>query len=185
MPCQLFLGQTNERNSFMKIIEALKHQKDLLRKASDLRTKIAKYSAHLNLETPMYQDQTKQVSEWLQSHNDVLKEILKLRVAVQRTNLATQVSIELDGQTVTKSITEWIHRRRDLATLEKEAWGMLSDKGLREGLVTDSQNEKREVKIIRCYNPAVRDKNIDILTSEPSIIDSRLEVVNAVTDVIM
>jgi hypothetical protein len=168
----------------MKIIEALKQGKDLLRKASDIRDKVAKYSAHLNVETPMYTDQTRQVNEWIQSHTDILKEVLRLRVAIQRTNMLTQVTIELNGQQVTKSIAEWIHRRRELATLERACWAGLTDKGLREGFATDSQNEKREVKIVRCYNPAVRDTQIELLTSEPSIIDSRLEVVNAVSDLI-
>ncbi len=168
----------------MKIIEALKQTKDLLRKASDIRDKVGKYSAHLNVETPMYPDQKKQIEEWIQAHSDVLKEILRLRVAIQRTNVLTMVTIEIGGTQITKSIAEWIHRRRDLASYERDCWARLTDKNLREGIATDSQNEKREVKIIRCYNPAVRDSQIEMLTSEPCIIDSRLEVVNAVTDLI-
>ena len=100
----------------MKIIEALKKIKDLQRKAEDLASKIGQYSAYLNYETPMYPDQKKQVSEWLQSHDDILKEILRLRLAIQKTNLETDVTIELGGKTVIHSIAGWIHRRRDLAS---------------------------------------------------------------------
>lgn len=168
----------------MKIIEALKQIKDLTRKADDLRSKIGKFSAHLNFETPMYQDQKGQVGGWLQAHSDILKEILHLRFAIQITNINTSITIDLGDKPVTKTIAEWIHRRRDLATLEKMAWVMLTDKNLKEGVATDSQNEKREVKIVRCYDPALRDRMIELFTTEPSAIDSRLEVVNAVTSLI-
>src|ERR1700679_468840 len=96
----------------------MKRLKDLNTKAEDLRKKVVQHSADLTIETPVYADQRRQASEWIQSHSDILKEILHLRVAMQRTNIATPVSIELDGKHVTKSIAEWIHRRRDLAKLD-------------------------------------------------------------------
>jgi hypothetical protein len=168
----------------MKIIEGLKQIKDLQRKAEDLRIKISKFSAYLSYETPMYPDQKGQVSSWLQAHYDILKEILRLRIAIQKTNLATEVTIQLGDNTVTKSIAEWIHRRRDLADLDCQSWKMLTDKGLKEGIATDTQGEKREVKIVRCYDPVLKDKSIEYFITEPTIIDSRLETVNAVTDLI-
>jgi hypothetical protein len=167
----------------MKLIEGLKQIKDLLRKAEDLRKKIAANSAYLNYETPLYPDQKKQVSEWLQAHGDLLKEICRLRVAIQRTNLETETTIQLNGRPVTKSIAEWIHRRRDLANLDRDAWQRLTDRGLKEGIAPQSTGQQIEVKIIRCYDPAVRDEKIMALSSEPTIIDSHLEIVNAVTDI--
>jgi hypothetical protein len=168
----------------MKLIEALKGIKDLARKAEDLRTKVATYSAHMNFETPTYPDQKKQVSEWIQSHGDVLKEILRLRIAIQRTNIETEVTIELDGENVKKSIAGWIHRRRDIAKLEQDCWQKLTDKGLREGNVQKSDGSISEVKIVRCYDPVERDKQVASLSSEPSIIDGKLEITNAVTDLL-
>lgn len=166
----------------MKLIEAMKQQKDLARKAEDLRLKIQANSAHLSFETPAYADQKGQVSEWLQAHSDVLKEIMRLRVAVQRTNLSTSVTIELQGKTVTKTIAEWIHRRRDLAKTELDAWKCLTDKNLREVRGKDSQGQEVDVKIVRCFDPRQRDERMAALQSEPSLIDGKLEVVNAVTD---
>lgn len=168
----------------MKIIEALKQIKDLQRKADDIRAKIGKFSAHLSFETPMYQDQKGQISEWLQSHSDIAKEILRLRFAIQVTNINESVTIDIGGKSVTKTIAEWIHRRRDLADMECKSWKMLTDKGLKEGFVSDSQQEKREVKIVRCYEPVLRDKMIELFTTEPTTIDSRLETINATTDLI-
>lgn len=168
----------------MKLIEAMKQIKDLLRKAEDLRGKVGKFCAYHSNETPTYPDQTKQISEWLQSHSDILKEILRLREAVQKTNLETSVGIEFDGKTATKSIAAWIHRRRDLADLDRKAWAKLTDRNLREGNLQTSQDKIVEVRIIRCFDPAQRDTRVEQHTTEPSVIDSRLEVVNAVTELI-
>lgn len=166
----------------MKLIEALKQTKDLEKKAEDLREKIRDNSAYLSYETPPYENPTKTVAAWLQAHSDILKEILRLRIAIQRTNLAVEVPIELDGKTVTKTIAEWIHRRRDLAKEEKMAWARLTDRGLQEGQLQQSTGEVKDVTIVRNYSAEERDKKVAALDSEPTIIDGKLEIVNAVTD---
>ncbi len=168
----------------MKLIEALKQIKDLTKKAEDLRGKIKAHSAYLSIETAVYKDQSTQVATWLQAHSDLLKEILKLRIAIQKTNLVTQVTINLGGKDVTKSIAEWVHRRRDLAIAEAASWRMLTDKGLRESVQVDSQGGKVEIKIVRCYNPLERDNAIMLYDSEPTQIDSKLEVINAITEIL-
>ncbi len=168
----------------MKIIQALKQQKDLVKKAEDLRNKIARHSAYLNFETPVYLDQKKQVEEWLQAHSDVLKELLRLRLAVQKTNLETTVTIEIGGNRLTKSIAAWIHRRRDLSTLECSAWEVLTDRKLKEGKISETTGNIVDVKIVRCYSPEKRDSMIEILKGEASIIDQNLEIVNAITDIV-
>ena len=167
----------------MKIIEAMRKLKNLNVKAEDLRSKIAQFCADLTIETPTYPDQRKQVSEWLQAHGDVLKEILHLRVAIQRTNLATNATVELDGKAVTKTVAEWIHRRRDLAKLELDAWSKLTDRGLKEQNVQTSQGGAvTEVRIRRYYDPLERDRKRTLYQSEPSTIDGVLEIINATTD---
>ncbi len=168
----------------MKIIEAMKQIKDLQRKAEDLRKKIGQCSVDLDCETPLYEDQFGKVAGWLQSHSDLCKEILRLRVVIQRTNLQTDATVELGGKAVTKTLAEWIHRRRDLAKLELAAYQQLTDRNLREGRVQQSSGEQKEVHIRRYYTPELRDKAIDMLTSEPLLVDARLEVVNAVTDLV-
>jgi len=166
----------------MKLIEALKQIKDLKRKADDLQDKVAKHSAYLSIETPVYPDQKTQVHEWIQAHSDILKEILRLRVAIQKTNLLTPVTIDLGEKTITKSIAEWIHRRRDLALLEAQMWTKLTDRGLKEGTIKQSTDQLIEVKIVRCYDPKERDSALALYQSEPHVIDAKLEVINAVTD---
>lgn len=174
-----------ERRKTMKLIEGMKQIKELQVKADDLRDKVAKHCADLDFETPLYLDQKKQVSEWIQSHSDVLKKILELRVAIQRTNIATKVDVELDGKKVTKTIAEWIHRRRDLAKGELHIWSALGDRNLKEGsLPSTTGGEAKMVKIRRYFDPLERDKKIELYRSEPSIIDRTLEVINAVTDIV-
>ncbi len=169
----------------MKIIEAMKRIKHLQEKCADLREKVARYCADVNYETPAYPpDQSAQIQEWLQSHMDTVQEIGHLRVAISRTNLATAVTIELGGNQVTKSIAEWIHRRKDLAKLDFEMWSKLTDRNLKEGTMQTSTGAPLEVKIRRYFDPRLRDAAMAVYQSEPSIIDGRLEVVNAVTDLI-
>lgn len=172
----------------MKLIEALKQTKDLQRKASDIREKIGTYCADMTSETPTYgteEQQREQVAQWLQAHSDILKEILRLRIAIQRTNLATKVNVNLNGVEVVKTIAEWVHRRKDLAALDLTAYKQLSDKGL--PAIAKIQNTSKvdvEVRIRRYFNPKERDERREMYTAEPSLIDGRLEVANAVTDLI-
>ena len=168
----------------MKLIEALKKIQDLERKADDLREKVFKHAAHLNVETPVYPDQMKQVDDWIQAHHDILKEIERLRLCIQKTNMETPVTINLNGNMVTKSIAAWIHRRRDLAAKEHKVWAMLTDRNLKEGTIKQSTGQEVEVNIFRCYRPKERYEKLDLYRAEPNTIDSTLEVVNAVTDLI-
>lgn len=170
----------------MKIIEAMKLIKELQVKREDLEKKVKQHCADLDFETPLYTDQKKQLNEWIQAHSDVCKEILRLRVAIQRTNLATLVRIELGGASVEKTIAEWIHRRRDLAGCELAMWSGLGDRNLREGTMPASQpgGAPREVKIRRYFDPVLRDQKIELYRSEPGIIDRTLEVVNATTELV-
>lgn len=174
----------DNKRKHMKIIEALKKVKDLRRKADDLKEKIKTHCADLDCETPVYApDQRAKVSEWLQAHGDLIKEILSLRVRIQRTNLDTPVTIEIGDVHVTKSIAEWIHRRKDLAKLEEDCWRSLTDRGLRESntFQLTPTSPVQPVKRRLYFDPSLRDTKVNTYRSEPSQIDSTLEVINAVT----
>lgn len=62
----------------MKLIEALKKIKELQQKASDLRDLVKQNCARSSIETDKYPEQDKKVSGWIQSHSDILREILRL-----------------------------------------------------------------------------------------------------------
>ena len=174
----------------MKLIEAMKQIKELVRKQADLRDKIGVYCAHLSLETPVYGEETRDtVKGWLQSHEDIAKEIVRLKVAIQRTNLATVVTIKLGDVSVSKRIAEWILRRGNdkipgLANADREAWAKLTDRNLREGIGKNSLGAELEIRIVRNFDPKTRDQKIELYRSEPSAIDAALETVNAITDLL-
>lgn len=181
------LPSASIEESKVKLIQAMKLEKDLQKKAEDLRQKVSAYCADLSFETPVYgTDQQKVVDGWIQSHHDILKEIESLRYRVQKTNISTPVTIELGGKQITKSISEWIWRRRDLAKAEMQMWSMLTDRNLKEGSLpaTTPNGTPVEARIRRYYSPATRDEMKELFRSEPSAIDSTLEVVNAVTDLV-
>lgn len=168
----------------MKLIEGLKKIKELNKKAEDLKDKVRKHSAHLSNEKSVYENQKEQIAKWLQSHHDIVKEILHLQIAIQKTNLATKVTITLDNGNIEKTIAEWIHRRRTLAGLQEAIYRSLTDRNLREGTIKQSNDERVEVHIVRYYDPAERDKQIELYDNEPKAIDAKLEIVNATTDLI-
>ena len=126
------------------------------------------------------------MAEWLQSHSDIIKEILHLKSSITRTNLNTLVTIELGNKQVTKSISEWIERRRELAKLEEDIYRMLTDKGLKE-TYQNQLTPNAPVTIIKkrlYFDPVERDRKIELYRSEPSIIDSTVEITNAVTELL-
>lgn len=173
----------------MKIIQGLKSIKELQRKVSDLRSKIKQNCADMDHMEPTYgsvEDQKKQIESWIQSTHDSVKEIMRLRVAIQKTNLETLVKIKLGDKIVEHSITEWIHRRRELAEAEMYSWSVLTIGSLapKNWSATGKPEDMIVTKPRMYFNPKERDDKIELYTSEPGIIDSTLEVTNAETDLI-
>lgn len=168
----------------MKLIEGLKKIKYLEKKADDIKKLIALHCVDMDYESPVYPDQTKQVSEWIQSYSDMLKEMSNLHFRIQKTNIETKVTIELDGKAVQKSISEWIMRRRKLCQMEYGMYSSIGDKGLQEGQMRYTSGQSILAKVRRYYDPKARDIKMALLTSEPFEIDANLEIVNAVTDLV-
>ena len=170
----------------MTIVEALKTKKRLNKKLEDLRKKISDYSAHLDSEKPVYgADQKARVQGWVQAHGDLVTKIEELSIAIQKTNLATQVEIQLGGKPVKKSISQWILRRTSLAAHEQACHAALHDRNLRDTYVTAADGKtKLPVQVVRYFDPVERDRMVDVFRHEPSMIDQKLEVVNATTQLV-
>ena len=166
----------------MKIIEAMKQVKANKEKITDLTARIGQNCANLSIETPLYPDAADKVREWTQSCLDISRDNVELLVRIAKTNMATMVTIQLGENNVTKNIAEWVWRRREYAALDATVWQKQTDRGLKEGNVQTSPGTISEIKLQRHYDPALRDKNLDILRREPHMIDAALEVVNATTD---
>ena len=140
----------------------------------------------------------KKVDGWIQAHKDILHQIAQYRIAIQRTNLETRVPIEMDGgETIVHSISYWIQRRQELAQAEVQMWRGLTDRGIKEGEYGPQAGSRGiggvqgqptadplKVTIIRFFDPSTRDTMINMLESEQYRINSKLEIVNAITDLI-
>lgn len=169
----------------MKLIEAMKRVKSNKEKMVDLQKKIADHCANMAHETPVYGTETpNKIKEWLQSCTDLSQENVRLLLAIQRTNLVTQVIVFLDNKSVSKSIAEWVWRRREYAKLDQDTWSKLTDRGLKEGLANTSTGQPFELKIVRHYDPVLRDSRVAMYKAEPHEVDAALEIANAVTDLI-
>jgi len=173
----------------MTIAEGMKQIKLLLRKAEDLRKKIAEHCADLSYEAPVYgtpDEQRKTVAGWLQAHGDLLREVADLKRRISATNLATEPTIQLGGKGVAKPITEWVARRTQLAALDEAAWKALTDRNLRDGglQATAPGAPSVPVQVRRYYDPKERDARVELYRSEPTVIDSALETVNATTQLV-
>lgn len=168
----------------MKIIEAMKKIKANKEKVVELDARIQRHSAHLSFESPVYEDQGAKVKEWRQSALDVSRDNVELLVRIAKTNLATTVIIQIGDNSITKSIAEWVWRRREYSSVDMQVWMQHTDRNLKEGNVQTSPGVMTEVKLLRYYSPEERDKNLDLLRQEPHLIDGALEVVNAVTDLV-
>jgi hypothetical protein len=64
-------------------------------------------------------------------------------------------------------------------------WNSLTDRNIKEGMVQGPSGDPIELRIIRHYSLEQRDQMKDLFQSEPIIIDSKLEVINAITDLML
>ena len=171
----------------MKIIEALKKVKANRQKMADLTALIRNNSANMESEkgkTP-YSDPKAKVKEWLQSVESLQSDNAKLLANIQYTNLHTEVSIEMpSGTVVTKTVAEWIVRRREGVDSVSAAYESLRT-NLKQNAVRDQEGNITVDHVILNFSAEQRDKKLMDLSQEKSLIDSKLEIVNATTDLIM
>lgn len=182
----------------MKLIEALKKIKRYSTKIADIQKKIAEYCADMDVDTPIYgsdDKQRSQISEWIQSIHDMVKELADLKQSIRITNISTKVTIEIDGKRIEKSIAEWIDRRVLFANTEKVTWQCLTDKQLKPqnyypvgakkpGYGEQVTNDVQLSRVRLYYDPKVKNHMIEVFSDEPGLIDEKLEVVNAETDLL-
>lgn len=169
----------------MKIIEALKELKAMKARQTDLIQKINRFSAHMTMDTPSYPDTKAQVSSWLQSLRDTNLEIERLALAISHTNNVTTVTLELDGKTISKSITAWIVRRREGIAFEQQGLSQLTNKNLKPALVKAAAGEDQVMNsVVLNFDTAEKDKKLALLMAEQTAISTALEIINATTDIV-
>ena len=96
------------------------------------------------------------------------------------------VTITMDKKDVTKSIAEWVWRRREYSKIDHKTWSCLSTKNLQTGLSKNSVAGAPDFKLtmVLHFDIEQRDKMIALYAGENHLINAELEVVNATTDLL-
>ena len=172
----------------MMIIEGLKELKLIESKMKKNNEQIEKYSSILDNERPQFESESHQMQEvknLVQSNKDLQERYLRLKAAIDRTNLSTKVKI--DGQTKEYTIYELIIIKRKLGDLIKQTYTSMNTKQANGRLsITRSSlgGPSNSAKVVQLYDERVKNEALDAHENFMSVIDRRLEVVNAVTAII-
>lgn len=169
----------------MKIIEAMKRLKVILKRMQDNSQQVAVYSSILNTEKPAFgseEEQKKKVFGLVQANTDLMEEYLKLKQNIERTNLVVEVVIGKE----TRTISELLVIKRVLAQLMINTYNAMSiaaaDQRAKQGYGRTAEGAMPSA--VRMYSEEVRNNGIAKWQELYSAIDARLEVVNATTDLL-
>lgn len=166
----------------MKIIEWLKELKLILKKIQSNQQRIGQLSSLLSNEKPLVwnsdKDQAKEVMSLVQSTFDLEVDYLKIKLSIEKTNNATNVTIDW----ITKTITEWLTTLRQTQSIVKQTMSFCSTKRAEQLLAR--LTSKEWIEIIPCFDEKkvteIFSKYIDTVER----ISSTLEVINATTDLV-
>ena len=171
----------------MKIVEALKGLRVIEKKIKKNTEQIGEYSSILSNEKSLFGDekgQEKKVRELIQSNQDLLTYYLKVKRAIEKTNLVA--TVEVGG--VKYTLSDALTIKRKMARHMLDTYNALSTRtgdaklGMRRMSVSGDPNQI--ISVLRMYQET--DK-LDGLTKWQDLYDnleSRLEVINATTDLV-
>lgn len=164
----------------MKIVEAMKELKLIEKKMDKNNNSIQKYSSQPSNERPYFQDensQRKEIKNLVQSNIDLLNNYLELKKRIEKTNLETEV--EFDGRKYT--VSELLVLKRRLSKIMIDTFDSMNDTNARQNMMRVTDNT---IKIERFYDEREKNEGLRKWQDFYDNIDSRLEVVNATTDII-
>ena len=167
----------------MKIIEGMKRLRVIEKRMESQRNAVTEYASKLSTEMPRFQtkeDQAKEVASLIQSNNDLCAEYLRIKRSIEYTNL--KVSVELQGKAY--SISDLLVVKRKLADRMVATYRALNDTAARDRLRNAPKFDGETPKVEILYDERTKLDNIRKWQDLADIIDSRLEVINATTDLI-
>lgn len=181
----------------MKLIEAMKNGKTIEKRILKNCEQITQYAAWVNDETPVFETEEKQraeVQSLIQANLDLEKEYLRLKVAVETTNLATKVTIGTFTYTITELLTlkDRVSSQNKIRTPGAASFRVKTYLALNpeQAIKRLQMNYKQGVdatnppKVIRAYKEEDKNKALREWEEFVSAIDGKLEVVNAETDLL-
>jgi len=169
----------------MKIIEAMKKLKVILKRLQDNTQQIAAYSSILSTEKPAFgseEEQRRKVKALVQANNDLLGEYLTLKQQIEATNL--KITVEIGGKKWT--ISELLVIKRVLAQYMVNTYNAMTTASAEQRMKAGfgKTAEGSSPLALRMFEEKDRLDGISKWQDIYSNIDSRLEVVNAMTDLV-
>jgi len=167
----------------LKIIEGMKRLRVIEKRMESQRGSITEYASKLSTEMPRFQtkdDQAKEVASLIQSNNDLCAEYMRLKRSIEYTNL--KVTVELQGKAY--SISDLLVIRRKLASMMIMTYRALNDSTAQNRLRSAPRFDGEYPKVEVLYEEREKLDNIRKWMDLSDAIDSRLEVINATTDLV-
>lgn len=175
----------------MKIIEAIKEFPLIVKRMNTNSDKIQQYASTTTLAEDLpfgdIEGQKKEVAALVQANNDLYERYMHLARSLAYTN--TQVVVEVAGQK--RSIVEWLHIRGagHISPAASEAF-MRTYQSLNTSTANQQLKQssgrvdltEKPLQAIRCYNQKEVDAKAAWFMDLRGLIDAKLEVVNATTD---
>jgi len=166
----------------MKIIEALKKLKVIEKRMEKNRQQITQYASMISTERPIFdteEKQRKEVSSLIQSNTDLMKEYLDLKGKIEKTNIT--VKVEMGG--VQYSISDLLLIKRKMAKVMMSTYEALNTSAGQSRLRQVSIGAgERSPQVVQLYDEKDKIAGLDKWQDLYHNIDSRLEVINATTD---
>lgn len=168
----------------MKIIEGMKELKLIEKKISDNAVQIQSLCCRLSNEMPKCNsddEQRKKVKELIQSSEDLVKRYLKIKRDIEYTNIVT--NIQYGGKDM--SISELLVMKRKLISIHSFTFTSLNTTAMEtEARKTNAGTRAAgDITVVRFFDESEKNEKLSLLQDMKYNLDSRLEVVNAMTDI--
>jgi hypothetical protein len=165
----------------MKIVEGMKELKVILKRMDKNNKQITEYAAlpdNERLHFGSKDNQSKEIKKLIQANIDLSKNYLVLKQQIEKTNLVTVV--EIDGKPYT--ISEMLVLKRTLAKMLVQTYKSLNDSQARMR-ITQVRGEKQPI-VEKFYDETEKNAGERFWDDLYHTIDSRLEVINATTELL-
>src|SRR4030042_3057063 len=170
----------------MKITEAMKRLKVIEKRMVGNMQDITRYYSAISSEKLLFQTEDKQkaeVRQLIQANSDLLKEYLVLKKKIEKTNLT--ITVELGGANYV--LSDLLIIKRKLAKLMMDTYAAINDSMGEQRLRGASGIRDTEGKapyIVRLYDEKAKNDGRRHWMELYDSIASRLEVINATTDIV-